>query len=124
MKKKSELTGSDDGTFHAIVEDIKTWDKDDLEFIEDNEGKLSVSEMENILDVKIKRADEHDKQILKRCDEIYAEMQSCTDVSEYQLLCNEYAVVSMKAERIRNRDDNAKARCVAENQYHRIDNKL
>ena len=99
-------------------------DKDDLEFIEDNEGKLSVSELESILDMKIRRADEHEREILKQCDDIYAELQKCTNVEMYQRLCKEYAVVSMKAERIRNRDDNAKARCVAENQYHRTDNKL
>ena len=122
--KKSELKVKDDGTLQKIVDDMRTWDDDDLEFIEDNEGKLSTSEIETILDMKIKSTDEHEKQILKQCDDIYAELQKCTDVSEYQRLCAEYAVVSMKAERIRNRDDNAKARCVAENKYHRIDNKL
>ena len=99
-------------------------DKDDLEFIEDNEGKLSTAEIESILDTKIRCADEHDKKILKQCDDIYADLQKCTNVEMYQRLCAEYAVISMKAERIRNRDDNAKARCVAENQYHRTDNKL
>lgn len=118
-KNKSE----DDGLLH-FVDDTHTWDKDDLDFIEDNEGKLSTSEMETILDMKIKRADAHEKQILKRCDEIYKDLQECTDVEMYQQLCAEYAVVSMKAERIRNRDENAKSRCVAENMYHRTDNKL
>lgn len=121
--KKSELKVKDDGLFHAVVEDMKTWSDDDLEFIEDNQGKLSTLEMEDILDVKIKCTDEHDKQILKRCDEIYDELQKCTDVNIYQQLCKEYAIVSMKAARIRNRDDNAKARCVVENQYQRVDNK-
>lgn len=99
-------------------------DKDDLDFIEDNQGKLSVSEIENILDTKIRCADEHEKLILKHCDEIYKELQECTDVETYQRLCKEYAVVSMKAERIRNRDDNAKMRCVAESKFHRTDNRL
>ena len=114
---------NDDGLLH-FVDDTHTWDKDDLDFIEDNEGKLSTSEMESILDMKIKRADAHEKQILKQCDDIYAEMQKCTDVETYQRLCSEYAVISMKAERIRNRDDNAKSRCVEENRYQRIDNRL
>ena len=122
--KKSELKVKDDGLLQTVIDDMKTWDKDDLDFIEDNEGKLSTSEMETILDKKIKCADEHDRQILKRCDEIYKDLQECTNVEMYQQLCAEYAVVSMKAERIRNRDDNAKSRCVAENMYHRTDNKL
>lgn len=122
--RKSELKVKDDGLLQTVIDDMKTWDKDDLDFIEDNEGKLSTSEMETILDRKIKCADEHDRQILKRCDEIYKDLQECTNVEMYQQLCAEYAVVSMKAERIRNRDENAKFRCVAENMYHRTDNKL
>lgn len=121
---KSELKVKDDGTFQKIVDDMKTWDTEDLEFIEDNRGKLSTTEIEDILDIKLKHIDNAEKQILKRCDEIYKELQECTNVTEYQRLCAEYAVVSMKAERIRNRDDNAKMRCVAENKYHRTDNKL
>ena len=122
--KKSELKVKDDGLLQAVIDDMHTWDKDDLDFIEDNEGKLSTSEMETILDMKIKRADAHEKQILKRCDEIYKDLQECTNVEMYQQLCAEYAVVSMKAERIRNRDENAKSRCVAENMYQRLDGKL
>lgn len=121
--KKHKLKIEDDKSLQAIVNDMKTWNDDDLEFIEDNQGKLSTSEMEDILDRKIKCTDEHDKQILKHCDEIYKEMQNCTDINIYQQLCKEYAIISMKAARIRNCDDNAKARCVVENQYQRIDNK-
>lgn len=99
-------------------------DKDDLEFIQDNEGKLSIDEIESILDLRIKNADENEKRILKRCDEIYEQLQTCTDVTLSQELLKEYAIISMKAERIRNRDDNAKSRCIEENKFHRTDNRL
>jgi hypothetical protein len=99
-------------------------DKDDLEFIEDNEGKLSKSEIGEILDIDLKTVDESERRILERCDELYDRLLTCTELEQYKCLCAEYAVVSMKAERIRNRDDNAKMRCVEESKYHRTDNKL
>lgn len=121
MKKNKDKSDDYDS---LVIYEMPGIDQEELEFIKDNEGKLSTIEMENILDIKIKYADEHERQIVKRCEEIYKEMQVCKDIELYQKLCAEYAVISMKAERILNRDDNAKARCVAENRYQRIDNKI
>ena len=116
-KRKLEFPGN--GLLEGILDDLNI-SKDD----EDNQDEsfLDDDEIEDDeIDKKIKRIDDNEKQILNRYDYIYNELQKCTNVEEYQQLCKEYAVISMKAARLRNHDDNAKMRCVAENQYYRID---
>lgn len=124
MKKSKDKSNDADDIIEDIIYEMPGIDQEELEFIQDNEGKLSTLEMENILDIKIKHTDEHERYIIKRCEEVYKALQECKDVDVYQKLCAEYAVLSMKAERILNRNDNAKARCIAETQYHRVDNKI
>jgi hypothetical protein len=95
MKKNKNKSDDCDDIIKGIIDEMPGIDQEELEFIEDNEGKLSMSEMESILDIKIKCADEQERQIIKHCEQVYKELQECRDIERYQKLCAEYAVISM-----------------------------